>query len=220
MRKLILALLLLSTSLFAQSPNSGKSTFIPFGGVVSQTANYTARAQDVGKLIEMNCSSCTFTLPASAPSDQWSIFVENLNASNLTVSTNGKQMNGSTVNVTLVQNAGLYITSDGSKYYSLPTSANSGGAPVDLSAYALLDSPVFRTKVTLPVLGTIQCLHVDQNGEVSGTGQDCGAGGQGGGGNVSTIGTPTQYQWPSGKIQPTLKDKPSSTLTHVTIFFP
>lgn len=40
-------------------------------------------------------------------------------------------------------------------------------------------SPTFTGTVTVPVLGSTQCLHVDLSGAVSGTGFDCGTGGGG-----------------------------------------
>jgi hypothetical protein len=50
---------------------------------------------------------------------------------------------------------------------------------------------VFTGTLTTPITnGGIQCLHVDNGGVLSGTGVDCGAGGTGGGGTVSQIGTP------------------------------
>jgi uncharacterized membrane protein (DUF441 family) len=52
---------------------------------------------------------------------------------------------------------------------------------------APLASPTFTGTVTLPVTGSIQCLHVSIAGVLSGTGSDCGAGG----GGVSSVFTRT-----------------------------
>src|SRR5580765_7355558 len=49
-------------------------------------------------------------------------------------------------------------------------------------------SPTFTGTVTLPITGSVQCLHVSSVGVVSGTGADCGAGGGGGA-------DPSGYYW-------------------------
>jgi len=56
------------------------------GGVNAQTANYLAVSGDAGKLISMNGTSLTLTLPAAPPSSTWFIAIENRNGSALTVS--------------------------------------------------------------------------------------------------------------------------------------
>jgi hypothetical protein len=48
-----------------------------------------------------------------------------------------------------------------------------------LASYAPTASPTFTGTVTLPVTGSTQCLHVNSSGNISGTGQDCGAGSSG-----------------------------------------
>ncbi len=53
------------------------------------------------------------------------------------------------------------------------------GLPASLALLAPIASPTFTGTVTLPVQGQTQCLHVDTNGILSGTGADCGAGGGG-----------------------------------------
>lgn len=121
MKKLIAFLALACASVCAQT-----NTFIPVGGINSQTANYTALATDIGKLIKMNCASCTLSLPNPAPYTQWTIWVTNASSSALTISPNGRQLDGSTTNVSLSQNSGMMITSDGTNYASVRTSATSG----------------------------------------------------------------------------------------------
>jgi hypothetical protein len=97
-------------------------------GVNSQTVTYTAVAGDNGKIVSMNGSSITLNLPASPPASPWGIFVENLNASTLTVNRNGLNIDGVASNITLAQNTGLWVTTDGSNYFtSRGVGSGSGG---------------------------------------------------------------------------------------------
>lgn len=89
-----------------------------FNGTNSQTANYTAVSGDNAKLISMNGSSLTLTLPASPPSSTWVIFVENRNSTALTVSRNGLNIDGAAANLTVAQNQGVVIFTDGSNYFT------------------------------------------------------------------------------------------------------
>lgn len=88
------------------------------GGVNSQTVSYTAVFGDGGKLISMNGSNLTLTLPATPPNSIWMIFVENLNNTNLTISPNGLTIDGSGSNLTLGQNQGIIIFTDGTNYFT------------------------------------------------------------------------------------------------------
>lgn len=119
----LLTLLLLSLPLYAQT-----NTFIPFGGVNSQTATYVIQASDVGKLVVMNCSACTASLPSSIPTGynaQWAVWILNLNSTPLTVNPNGLQLNGSSSNITLNTNASIYITTSASAYFGVQGSIGS-----------------------------------------------------------------------------------------------
>jgi hypothetical protein len=95
------------------------------GGVNSQVANYPAVLADSGKIIAMNGASLTLTLPSPPPTTNWSITATNLNASTLTISRNGLLIDGAASNVSLSQNQGTYITTDGTNYF---TSRGIGGA--------------------------------------------------------------------------------------------
>ena len=86
--------------------------------VNAQTISYTALASDDGKLITENGASLTLTLPAAVPSVGWYVWVQNLNASALTVSRNGLTINGGTSNITLQQYQRVRIESDGANYKS------------------------------------------------------------------------------------------------------
>jgi len=115
-------------------PPPVQHTFIPLGGVNEQTQSYLVMTNDIGKLISMNCpATCTTTLPMVAPYNQWTVFIENLSASNLTVSGNGLDVDNSFSNVTLAQNQGLYVTSDGSEYFTERGMGSGGGGGGNLS---------------------------------------------------------------------------------------
>ena len=94
------------------------------GGVDEQTASYLAVATDNGKLIVFNAPSSplvnpTLTLPATPPSPQWNIFVENIGLGTLTISPNGLNLDGSASNLTPVStNQGVYISTDGINYFT------------------------------------------------------------------------------------------------------
>jgi len=96
-------------------------------GVNSQTATYTAVAGDSGKIIVMDCSSCTLNLPASPPASPWGIFIENVNATSLTVNRNGLNIDKAASNLTLTQNQGVWVTHDGSNYFTSRGVGGGGG---------------------------------------------------------------------------------------------
>src|SRR5882724_11324853 len=95
--------------------SSGGGTGGLAGGTTIGT-NYLAVAGDNGKLLSFNGSNLVLTLPNPVPSATWGIFVENTNATALTVSRNGLVIDGAGSNLTIVQNTGLYITTDGFNY--------------------------------------------------------------------------------------------------------
>jgi hypothetical protein len=109
------------------------------GGVNAQTANYTAVSGDVGKLISMNGSSLTLTLPAAPPTATWWIAVENVNgATSLIVSRNGLNIDGAATNLTLTQNQGVLIFTDGTNYFtSRGMGTGGGGGAPTTSKYVL-----------------------------------------------------------------------------------
>lgn len=96
------------------TPSTGGSG----GGVNAQTTNYTAVSGDAGKLVSMNGSSITLTLPNPAPSSTWFIFVENRNSSDLTISRNSLNIDGAAANLTLHQDQGIVIFTDGTNYFT------------------------------------------------------------------------------------------------------
>lgn len=109
-------------------------------GVNSQTVNYTAVSGDNGKIVWMNGASVTLTLPASPPAQPWGIFIENANASSLTVSRNGLNIDGAASNLTLTQNQGVYLTTDGSNYFTsrgVGGGGGGGGTPCTVTGNSL-----------------------------------------------------------------------------------
>lgn len=90
------------------------------GGVNSQTANYTAVSGDNGKLISFTGSTAlTCTLPATPPSTTWRCWVKNNTTQNLTLSPNGKNLDGSSSSQTIAPGVGKYVTTDGTNYFSV-----------------------------------------------------------------------------------------------------
>jgi hypothetical protein len=116
----------------AQGPQGPPGT--PGGGVNARTANYTAVSGDAAKLVTMNGPNLTLTLPSSPPSATWSVSVENLNSTSLTISRNGLTINGGSSDITLVQYQLVTIWTDGSNYLSTPVLV--AGTNISLSAAA------------------------------------------------------------------------------------
>ena len=89
------------------------------GGVNKQTANYTILSTDAGKIVSMNSSSATtLKLPAASPGANFNVYVENIGTGICTLNPNGLNLDGSASTVTLPQNQGMYISSDGTNYFS------------------------------------------------------------------------------------------------------
>lgn len=111
------------------------------GGVNLQTANYTAVTGDSGKLISFTLAggspptSATLKLPAVAPSASWWIAVEDVGPGALTIDPNGLSLDGVTpvgsppigASLSLAQNQGLFIFSDGTSYWTCRGMGGSGG---------------------------------------------------------------------------------------------
>lgn len=137
------------------------------GGVNKQTTSYTAVAGDNGKIISFSdASAVTLTLPAAPPSAQWNVFVENVGAGTLTVSRNGLTIDGAASNLTVITNAGVYISTDGSNYFTerglaTGTVTHTGGA---LTA----DQPVFGAGGSDVKVGT-KSGNTDEIATVSGS---------------------------------------------------
>jgi hypothetical protein len=104
---------------FSDISGTTGQTQIPVGGVNSQTTNYTAVSGDSGKLISFNSATpVTLTLPASPPSANWNIEFENVGTGMLTVNRNGLNIDGAANNLTVSQNQGGCIYTDGTNYFT------------------------------------------------------------------------------------------------------
>jgi hypothetical protein len=89
------------------------------GGAASKTASYAAIAGDNSKILSFNSASpTTLTLRSPPPSATWNIEVQNIGSGVLTVSPNGLTLDGSSASVTLSQTQGLYVSTDGSNYFT------------------------------------------------------------------------------------------------------
>lgn len=89
------------------------------GNVNSQTGDYAPLVGDSGKLIVMNkASAVALTMPASPPAASWFILVQNIGAGDLTINRNGLTIDGVAANLTLVQNQGVVLFTDGVNYFT------------------------------------------------------------------------------------------------------
>lgn len=105
------------------SPLEKFSFEVPNTGIAAvKTANYTAVAGDCGKLLSFEDSSPvsahTLTLPSAAPFAQWVVKVQNIGTAVLTISRNGLLIDGAATNLTLAQNCGMDIFTDGVNYFT------------------------------------------------------------------------------------------------------
>ena len=90
----------------------------PYGGVNTQTANYTLTLLDKDKLVVMNCSSaCAASLPASPPSTKWNSGVISIGSTTATLSLNSLNYNGGATAPVLLKYQPLFFRTDGSNYF-------------------------------------------------------------------------------------------------------
>lgn len=105
------------------------------GGVSVKTTSYTLVSGDLGKLVVYNSGSAgTFTLPASPPSSTWEVFIENTGSGTLTVSPNGLQLDGVGGSLPVSTNQGVYISTDGTNYFTERGMGSGGSAPSGIYA--------------------------------------------------------------------------------------
>lgn len=84
--------------------------------VNTQTNSYTLLASDAGKLVTVNGTSKTATLPNPPPSAAWYAWIQNLNSTALTISRNSLTINGGTSNITLQQYQRVKVEASGANY--------------------------------------------------------------------------------------------------------
>jgi hypothetical protein len=102
------------------SDNSNYSTApVPAdtGGMNSQTASYTATIADKSKMIIMNGSSLTLTLPNPPPSSNWYATIYNASLSPLMV-TSAANINGAISTITLQRYQSVRIYSNATVYFT------------------------------------------------------------------------------------------------------
>lgn len=107
-------------------PNVGFS-FGNVGGVNELTADYTAQASDNGLLLVMNSGSAhTIKMPAAPPFPGWWTALQNIGAGVLTANPNGLDFDGSASNLSLTQNQGIVVFTDGTNYFTMRGIGSSG----------------------------------------------------------------------------------------------
>lgn len=84
--------------------------------IVTKTANYTVLNTDA--VVVMNNTGLTATLPAAPKSDQM-VFIRNLDAGNLTIGRNGKNIDGAAADLTVATGVGVLLQYDGTSWTRL-----------------------------------------------------------------------------------------------------
>ena len=113
---------------------SQPSSATPTASVLEKTSSYATTSSDSGSLITFSSSSgVTLTLPSTAPGVPWVIDVENTGTGALTINPNGLDIDGSSSSLTLTQNQGIRIFSDGANYFT--QRGLLGGQPYDMWMY-------------------------------------------------------------------------------------
>lgn len=93
-------------------------------GVAVKTADYTLLNTDCGLLIVMNSGSAhTIKLPAVGspilpPFADWWVLIQNIGTGVLTIDRNGLLVDAAAANLTLNQNQGVIVRTDGSNYFT------------------------------------------------------------------------------------------------------
>lgn len=88
------------------------------GGVSVKSADYNLASGDNGKLIALSTGTHTFTLLSTPPSSAWVVFIENYGTGVLTIARNTTTIDGAAANITLNQNQGVVIYTDGTNYFT------------------------------------------------------------------------------------------------------
>lgn len=115
---------------------------LTIGGVNAQTSNYTLVSGDNAKLVTMNGSSIAATLPTAATVGAvWLAWIQNLNATALTIHRGLNLLNGGTTDMILQQYQRTLVFTDGSNMFaSIPVTAGSGVTLTTSSVAEILSS--------------------------------------------------------------------------------
>lgn len=106
-------------------------------------------------------SNLTLTLPAASPSSDWVILVENIGPGTLTINPNSLLLDGLSGSIVLSQNQGVYITTDGTNYFTerglLPSPivlVDSGGIYSDRISLAAQTASISATNLVVSPTAT------------------------------------------------------------------
>jgi hypothetical protein len=151
------------------NPRNVSAEYASFGGVAVKTANYTAVLTDEGLLLSFSITAdATLTLPATAPSTSWALFVENIGPGELTVSRNGRLIDTRAADLTLLSDQGIYIATDGTDYFTMrgigphpiDNEVPSGTRDGNNAVFTLSGTPLTNS-LRLYEDGILQVLNVD-----------------------------------------------------------
>lgn len=121
-----------------------------------QTTNYQVLATDAGTWIVINSSgSVNVTLPATPPDAHFTIGVISIGTGTTTVVRNGHNINGVAANITLIQNQGVLLSTDGTDWYCIECAVSlvlqSGNVVLASPSDGSSGTPTFRTLVAADI---------------------------------------------------------------------
>jgi len=143
------------------TPQQSITHYVPnVGGVAAKTASYLAVPGDNGTLVSFDSASAvTLTLPVTPPFAVWKIVVQNVGAGVLTVNPNGKNLDGAAGSLTLNQNSGLVVYTDGTNYFTergvADPNALLGVIVAEVDGSGSTPATGFIGQVAVPFSGTI-----------------------------------------------------------------
>ena len=129
------------------------------GIVTTKTTNYSASGTDAGRTLSFNGTNLTLTLPNPLPNPAWSICVNDLAATNLTISPNGLTLNGGG-SLSISTGQGVSISTDGTNYYYVGGVSSSSGTVTPEPQYSI---PYYSASGTASTLGQV-CSPPTANG--------------------------------------------------------
>jgi len=122
MRKILSSILCLALMLgFCQVADPQSGCVIPAQTALVKTSSYTGLSTDAGKMIVFNCSSaCTYTLPSTPQSPNWTVWVVTEGAGTVTINPNGLTINNSSssFDLPITSGSGVTISTDNTNYFA------------------------------------------------------------------------------------------------------